>query len=214
MSAPETDADPRIAPFLALIMAGDRRGAEAEARAVFELRGVRHLYERVIGPALRRIGDLWAANQISVADEHLATATTQSAIASLYPDFPWPEPGPRALFACPKGERHELGLRMAADLLALDGWDDLFLGGDVPLDALGKKVAEVQPALVGLSITLPQRAPALRAAVGIVRHNAPSAKVIAGGRGVAMFRSSVEALEVDVSVHLGSMAVEIARGWK
>jgi MerR family transcriptional regulator, light-induced transcriptional regulator len=32
-------------------------------------------YEKIIKPSMYRIGDLWEKNQITVADEHLATAT-------------------------------------------------------------------------------------------------------------------------------------------
>lgn len=87
--------------FLELILAGDRAGAALHARQDFERRGVRFLFEDVVRSALAEVGRLWSSNRISVADEHLATATAQAAVASLYPRFPWPAPGPRALVGCP-----------------------------------------------------------------------------------------------------------------
>src|SRR5688500_1213618 len=106
--------------FLTLILEGDRRRAESFARRVFERRGPLFLYEEVVRPALQEVGNLWYLNRLNVADEHLATATAEAAVAALYSLFTWPPRGPRALIACVQGERHGLGARMIADLLALD----------------------------------------------------------------------------------------------
>jgi methanogenic corrinoid protein MtbC1 len=46
--------------------------------------GVAGLYQRVIAPAMWRIGDLWEQGAISVADEHLATALTHQTMAGIY----------------------------------------------------------------------------------------------------------------------------------
>src|SRR5262249_8138487 len=89
--------------FLTLILEGDRRSAEAFARRAFERHGVRFLYEEIVQPALEQVGELWFANRISAAEEHIATATAESAVCALYPRFPWPPRGPRALIACAEG---------------------------------------------------------------------------------------------------------------
>ena len=48
------------------------------------------IYVGVFQPALREIGRLWQQNSISVADEHLATAITQAAMARAYQSaFTW-----------------------------------------------------------------------------------------------------------------------------
>jgi methanogenic corrinoid protein MtbC1 len=53
-------------------------------QALAEGMGVAGLYQRVIAPAMWRIGDLWEQGAISVADEHLATALTHQAMAGIY----------------------------------------------------------------------------------------------------------------------------------
>lgn len=63
----------------------DAGGAGRVARqALGEGIGVAGLYQRVIAPAMWRIGDLWEQGKISVADEHLATALTHQAMAGIY----------------------------------------------------------------------------------------------------------------------------------
>lgn len=199
-------------PFLAFILEGDRQGAEAYARQVFEQRGVAFLYEQVIQPALAAVGQLWWTNCITVADEHLATNTAQSAVAALYPLFAWPPRGPRVLLACAAGERHEFGLRMVADLLALDGWDDRFLGGDVPTEDLVRCAKSFAPKVVALSVTLVWHVPKSKEAIALVRRVLPSAKVLVGG--CAVPAAGREALGADAVARCGTEAVEVARAWK
>ena len=65
-------------------MAFQLTGERAAARALIPHDGlavglsVADVYGRLLQPAPYRVGELWQANQISVAREHLATAITAS----------------------------------------------------------------------------------------------------------------------------------------
>jgi methanogenic corrinoid protein MtbC1 len=203
------DASERFVRFL---LEGDSSQAEACARDVFERHGVAVLYEQVIQPALREVGRLWWTNSITVADEHLATNIAQSAVAGLYPLYRWPARGPRVLLACAAGERHEFGLRMIADMLALDGWDDRFLGGDVPNEDLARHAKSFAPRVVAMSVTLVWHIATTMNAMSLVRRALPSAKVLVGG--LATECAGWDALGADGVAHSGTEAVEVARGWK
>jgi MerR family transcriptional regulator, light-induced transcriptional regulator len=149
-----------------------------------------------------------------VADEHLATAAAQVAIASLYPLFPWPRlRSPRVLVAGVEGNRHELGLRMAADLLALDGWDDLFLGADIPVAALVEKAVEVRPALIALGITLPAHLATLEHTIAALRARLGSPRILVGGRLCGPMRDQILALGVAAADSI-AQGVELAREWR
>lgn len=198
--------------FTDALLSGDRRRALAASRAALD-RGVDHLYECVVVPAMHRIGELWSQNLISVADEHMATCLAQTAVASLYPLFPWPCGGPRALIACPEGERHEFGARLVADLLALDGWDARFLGADVPLDDLIKAELEFEPVLFGVSVTLVSNLSSTAELLQGLRASGRRPKVLVGGRAVSARCDGGPELD---AVHASSarQAVALARGWK
>jgi MerR family transcriptional regulator, light-induced transcriptional regulator len=211
MSAPGDERD----TFIRLLLAGDRRGATDHARRVLQERGVVHLYEAVIQPALAEVGRRWFADELTIADEHLATATAQVALASLFPLLPIPtERGPRVLVACVEGERHALGALMAADLLAVDGWDDVFLGPDVPVDEIAAKAAELEPAFIALGVTLPERLPALRRTVAALRAALDSPRIVVGGRGAAEVRQQLAELGVSAVVSSAADTVEVARAWR
>jgi len=102
---------------------------------------IRSLYLQVLQPALYEIGRRWQEAEISVAQEHLATATTQSLMARLAGRFDdrAPRRDRRVLVACAEGELHSIGVRMVADFLEADGWDVLFVGALSPPAAVAER---------------------------------------------------------------------------
>ena len=164
-------------------------GGAAERVALESLQkgmSVETLYGRVIAPAMWRIGCLWEQGAITVADEHLATALTHRVMASVFGSSlgrATPRPG-RILLAAVEGERHALGLRMAADVLELGGYEVDYLGGDVPLDALMSAVDSRGPDLVGLSNTRASDVSSLEAAVSALREAFADTPILLGGQGI------------------------------
>lgn len=148
------------------------------------------LCQRVITPALHEIGRLWQEGALTVADEHLATALTHRVLAALRPavrvDATSGEQKAvakkRVLLAAIEGEQHALGLRMAADVLEDAGFHPLYLGADVPTDALVQAVAVLSPDLVALSATLPELGSRLEEVAGAVCKAHPRVGLIIGGQ--------------------------------
>ena len=117
--------------------------------------GVKDLYLYVFQPTQQEIGRLWQMNQISVAQEHLCTAATQMVMSRLYPYIFSAHPlGHRLLAASVGGELHELGVRMVADFLEMDGWDTYYLGASTPTDSILRAIAENKVEVVAISATL------------------------------------------------------------
>lgn len=150
---------------------------------------VERLVMDVIRPAQFQIGQLWQMNKISIADEHVATAIAQFALAQLYPHARrQANTGQRIFVACVEGELHDMGARMAADLLDLDGHDVTFLGANVPTDHLIRKVVAARPDLVVLSISMTFHLGALHEAVRRLREEVdPPPPIAAGGRALAWY---------------------------
>ncbi|MGM0852343.1 MAG: cobalamin B12-binding domain-containing protein [Bacillota bacterium] len=80
-------------------------------------------YENIIKPSMSRIGDLWEKNQITVADEHLATATLKYLLATLFTHQEALENHPKALLFCIEGEQHSLRLELANEVFKDKQWN-------------------------------------------------------------------------------------------
>jgi diguanylate cyclase (GGDEF)-like protein/PAS domain S-box-containing protein len=144
------------------------------------------IHALVIEPAMEHIGELWEANSISVADEHLATAISHGVLSRLFDALSVTRARSRelVLLAAVEGQRHILGLRMAADVLEGAGFDVLFLGADVPLDALRGFVAEHQPAVIGLGFGIATNVSHLAEAIQAIHEVSPEPRIMLGGRAV------------------------------
>jgi excisionase family DNA binding protein len=116
----------------AAVMAGD----ETLARHLFArlARGVplTELCERVIAPALKRVGEKWAAGEVTIAAEHRASAICERLVAARTQQ---PQGRPRgiAVVTTPPGERHGLPALMATACLREDRWLVHHLASDLPV---------------------------------------------------------------------------------
>ncbi|HEY6729518.1 MAG TPA: cobalamin-dependent protein [Solirubrobacterales bacterium] len=144
------------------------------------------LCQRVIAPAMHEIGKLWERGALTVADEHLATALTHRVLAALRPPVE-PEGGvdsrrTKAMLAAVEGEQHALGLRMAADLLEEAGFHTIYLGADVPTDALLQAVDSLAPDILALSATMPELSVQLEEVGAAVHRTRPQIELLFGGQ--------------------------------
>jgi MerR family transcriptional regulator, light-induced transcriptional regulator len=149
-SSPVRDA------YLAALLGADPYGARLIVEAALEAgMPVGELYLSVFQEALYEVGRLWQTGEATVAQEHLATATTQTLIARLpAPPLATPRPERRAITTATQTELHALGPRFLADFLEREGWTVIDLGADTPTEDLVRFVAHIKPTLVCLSTTL------------------------------------------------------------
>lgn len=214
-SASHLSGAPELAhAYLRAQLAGDRREAlRLIEDALASGTSVRDLHLRVVEPAQREIGRLWQENEISVAGEHLATSISQLVLARLYPHLPRSAGnGRRAVVACIEGEHHELGARMGADFLEMEGFDVRFLGADVPRESLVALVEQVRPDVVGLSIAMTFNVPALEATVEAIRAAVdPAPTILVGGSVIEGAPELAERLHVCVFGSNAEVLVDLCK---
>jgi len=146
---------------------------------------VEDIYLKIFQPAQYEIGRHWQLNKISVAQEHYATSVTQLAMSQLYPKiFNSFAKGKKALTTCIGDELHELGIRMVADLLELNGWDTIHLGSNTPPAEILNIIVKKEIDLLALSATLPNQLEKTRSLIKVIRQddNLKQLKVMVGGR--------------------------------
>lgn len=141
------------------------------------------LYADVLQPAMYRIGHLWEENQISVAQEHMATAITQFVIAQLYSLIELPQnSAEKIVITGVPGEFHQVGANMVADALEASGWDVRFLGTDTPSRSVLDALEEHEARILGISATMLFNVPqVIRLAEQVREKNGGRISIIAGG---------------------------------
>lgn len=171
--------------YLQAVLAGERTVAstlikDAAARGV----SLRDIYLHVFQPAQHEIGRRWQRNEISVADEHLATAITQVVMSQLYPLlFSGPRKPRTFVSACVGGELHEIGARMVADFFEMEGWNTYYLGANTPVQGIVKMICDRNAHVAGISVTISYNLAAAEQVIREIRTDArcSKTKIIVGG---------------------------------
>lgn len=174
------------ARFIGFLLAGDRLAASRLILdAVTTGTPVADIYEHVFAKSQYEIGRLWQTHKISVAQEHFCTAATQLVMSQCFPYIAAGEKNGRTLVAtCVAGELHEIGMRMVADFFEMRGWDTMFLGANMPMAGVLKAIADRQPDLLAISVTMTFHIPDAARLIGRVRAGAGAekTKILVGGR--------------------------------
>ena len=171
----------------AAIVSGD----ETLARHIFDrLAGgvpVTGLCERVISPALYRIGADWAGGGTTIAAEHRASAICERLIAARAGQ---PQGRPRgiAVVSTPPGERHGLPALMATACLREDRWLVHHLAADLPVTEVIGLARLARASLVVLSSATTESAQRAREAADDITRSEAGLHVLTGQPGAPLCR--------------------------
>ena len=155
----------------------DDAGAHAVLDRLLADWGVATVISEVIVPYLVDLGERSADGRATIAEEHFATSLIRGQLLGLARGWDGGS-GPRALLACPGGERHDLGLICFGIALRGHGWRITYLGADTPQTTLIETAAQLAP-----KITVPAatKSSLLREFAGEARSAA--APIAVAGRG-------------------------------
>ncbi|MFH8798228.1 B12-binding domain-containing protein [Streptomyces sp. NPDC017936] len=139
----------------------------------------------VIAPVQERVGAEWAADRMTVAQEHAATAINERVVASVAHLRHRAGAGGaldrgRVTLSCVDGEWHAFPARLVAEVLTLRGWRVDFLGAQTPTPHLIAHLHRTNPGAVLLSGSIPTHLPTAHAAITACQ--AVGVPVLAGGR--------------------------------
>jgi DNA-binding transcriptional MerR regulator len=149
------DALPGIDDLLDPLLRFDATAGGAAFDRLLGTRPLDQALRDVVLPAMREVGTRWSHGDLSIAAEHFATAFVTARLHALAHQWDRGD-GPRALLACPAGERHVVGLLACALVLRSRGWRVSYLGADTPVEALADAAAVVAPDVLVLAILRPQ----------------------------------------------------------
>ncbi len=170
----------------------DPDAVERAVQRALHLGSATTVFDRVLGPALRVIGERWYAGELSTGQEHMASEIIGNALRNTLRLVQPPSDARKAVLACFADETHELPLIGIA--LRLSGWGfrTIILGARTPPSALRHALQELRPELAGLSVTI---APPPHEARPLVENYASACRDtpwIVGGGGAESIREQLE----------------------
>ncbi|MGP3937092.1 cobalamin B12-binding domain-containing protein [Nonomuraea sp. KM88] len=177
----------------AAAMAGDQYAAIDAATAAIDAGvPVETLLMDVVAAVQARVGHEWAANRITVAQEHTATAVNERVLDALahHPAMRQSRaPGRgRVAVACIDGEWHAFPARLLSEVLRVNGWHVDYLGAQIATrhlvahlhrtnpDAAAQVVASAVDVLAGLLTGFPRALATLARARDVLRPAVTSAR--------------------------------------
>lgn len=118
---------------------------------------VADVHRHVLSASQVEIGRMWQRGELSVAEEHVASRTTEQVLALL--DARLPREArlkKRVLVTSANGDLHDIGLKMVAQQLELAGFDTLYLGASTPGEDVVRAIDDfsVDALAVGAKLTI------------------------------------------------------------
>lgn len=132
----DIDAGEGVAKLLELARDEDADGLRRSLEQLWAEAGAMGFVVDVVGPFLVAVGTHWATGGLSVGAEHLASETLRDFLFSRLRGLKPLEPRGRVVCASLPGERHTLGLHMAATVVALESYEVAFYGADLPVSEI------------------------------------------------------------------------------
>ena len=115
---------------------------------------IEHFYDNVLKPAMYKVGDMWATNELSVATEHVASNIAHELVSNIIQRTSKMDHKGKILVCTPSGEEHSLGCRLIESFLQNKGFRVYNLAPSAPAESLITFIQDHNPDVVLISITM------------------------------------------------------------
>ena len=168
--------------------------------------------ERVVTPLLHAVGDEWHAGRLTPAQEHLVSATLHDIVTGMMRAFPRQAGAPKLLVATPAGERHAIGAALVGAAAALEGWNVLHLGADLPASEIADAARAAGVRAVALSLVFVADRERTLEELRTLRARLPAGvTVIAGGAAARSLAGELAGMDVHVETSVAGLVDALRR---
>lgn len=164
-------------------------------------------------PFLGAVGQAWMDGELSPYQEHFASERLREFLVARWRPIADTNTGPVGVLASLPGEQHDLGLHMVACLLAVTGWQVVYLGADTPVPDIVAATRTAGARAVFVSSSAHASLAEVRWNLGLLRERIePAIAVVGGGQGLptdvqgVLHPSSLDALREWLQVEDGAVA--------
>lgn len=206
------DAAATVESALVLARTLDAPALDETLRRALAAVGVSPFIETVAAPLLRRVGDEWHAGRLSPANEHLVSAVVHDIVAGTMRSLPQRGGAPRVLIATPAGDRHALGAALVGAEAAVEGWNVLFLGPDLPAHDMADAAVAAGVRVVALSLVYVDDPARVLGELRALRSRLPPAVwIIAGGAGARALATELATIPVKVEATIPGLVAQLRK---
>ena len=175
-----------VPELLSLLKAHQPAQLRAALAHRMQSQGLNVFVQDTMAPISAAVGEAWLRGDIHVFEEHLFSDIASAALRRALDAINTPEGRPRILLSTLRGEKHALGLLMAACLFTLHGAHCVYLGTETPSEDIAQAAQAHDANAVALSFSSAYPARRIRPALLELRKTlAGDIGVVAGGAGVA-----------------------------
>jgi methanogenic corrinoid protein MtbC1 len=146
----------------------DREKAVKIAAKYQSLFNLVDFYDDLMTPVLYRVGDLWAQNSLSVATEHVCSNTAIGLVEAINESNSGKgkmSSYTTIVICSPEGELHQIASKVIESLLLQKGFNVHNMSPSAPSGSISSYIESTKPALVMVSVTLPEN---LKAAIRLL----------------------------------------------
>ena len=112
------------------------------------------IYDELVTPVLQKIGTLWMNDELSIIEEHIIAQTIREAISRLQGMIKIPDnKNDTAIFINLSSELHDIGLKMAENILEVRGFKTHYSGQMTPFIKVEAIFNKIQPDRLYISST-------------------------------------------------------------
>lgn len=206
------DAGDVVGASLALARLLDASALDESLRRAAVVMGMPVFLETVAAPLLRKVGDEWHAGRLSPAHEHLVTSSLHEIVVAMMRVFTQRPGAPTVLVATSAGERHVIGAALVGAAAALEGWNVLYLGGNLPAAEIADAARSKAVRVVAVSVIYVDDTAAVLDEMRTLREQLPAdVPLIAGGAGAVLLSKELDALDVRVQASVSGFLGELRR---
>ncbi len=166
----------------------------------------------LLAAAQFNVGERWHRNEITPADEHVASGVTAAALDTLMAETSQAAHHTHTVITCAEGDFHSLAAQMFGELLREHGVGVTVLGASTPADVVAEFLVRSGADSLAISCSIPIFFPGtVRLIDAAHRHGIP---VIVGGRAFGNSPSRAERLGADAWARTAPDAAAILLAWK
>jgi DNA-binding transcriptional MerR regulator/methylmalonyl-CoA mutase cobalamin-binding subunit len=169
--------------------------------------GIDGLLSDIVGPLVREIDEGWQSGRLTIAQEHLASATIRTHLEKLRLSMRPPKDAPRLLITTPVGQIHELGALLVGIFAARIGWNTTYLGPNLPAKDIAGAARQMGAQAIALSIVFPENDPRVKEELVLLRQELDTSfPILVGGRAVDSYKATLDTINAILLKDLDQLA--------